>query len=135
MTLCSTWSVVTLLHHLKEMKTNENLSLKELTLETTIFLVLTSSATAHEITALHLDHVSKKENGWEFVIPQHVKNSRPFHPARKICIPALTKNQNICVVESPKQYVNRTGDIPKSQHLQVSYASAHLAIESQTTLV
>ena len=29
-------------------------------------------------------HVSKKIDGWEFIIPMHVKNSRPYHPPRKI---------------------------------------------------
>jgi hypothetical protein len=91
--ICVTWSVGTLLEYLKNMAPNENLSLKEFTLKTTILLALTSSARAHELAALHLDYVSPKENGWEFVIPKHVKNSRPNHPARKIYLPSLPENQ------------------------------------------
>jgi integrase len=130
--ICVTWSVGTLLEYLKNMAPNENLSLKELTLKTTILLALTSSARAHELAALHLDYVSQKENGWEFVIPKHVKNSRPNHPARKIYLPSLPENQKICVIESLKQYVNRTARIRKDQHLLVSYTSPHSAIGSQT---
>jgi hypothetical protein len=115
------------------MASNENLSLKELTLKTTILLVLMSSARAHKLTALHLDYVSQKENGWEFVIPKHVKNSRPNRPARNIYLPSLPENQKICVIDSMKQYVNRTARIRKDQYLQVSYTSPHSAIGSQTT--
>ena len=129
--ICVTWSVGTLLEHLKNMEPNENLSLKELTLKTTILLPLTSSARAHELAALHLDYVSQKENGWEFVIPKHVKNYRPNHPARKIYLPSLPENQKICVIESLKQYVNRTARICKAQYLLVSYTSPHSAIGSQ----
>ncbi|CAB4011956.1 RNA-directed DNA polymerase from transposon BS, partial [Paramuricea clavata] len=89
-------------------------------------------ARAHELAALHLDYVSQKENGWEFVIPKHVKNSRPNHPARKIYLPSLLENQKICAIESLKQYVNRTARIRKDQHLLVSYTSPHSAIGSQT---
>jgi hypothetical protein len=70
--ICVSWSVGTLLEHLKNMEPNENLSLKELTLKTTILLALTSSARDHELAALHLDYVSQKENGWEFVIPINI---------------------------------------------------------------
>ena len=89
-----------------------------MTLKTTILLALTSSARAHELAALHLDYVSQKENGWEFVIPKHVKNSGPNHPARKIYLPSLPEHQNICVIESLKQYVNRTARIRKYQRSQ-----------------
>ena len=56
--ICSTWSVGTLLEHIKNLPSNESLSLKELTFKTTILLALTSSARAHELAALNLDYIS-----------------------------------------------------------------------------
>jgi integrase len=110
----------------------ESLALKDLTLKTTILLALTSSARAHELAALHLDYVAIKEHSWEFVIPQHVKNSRPNHPARRIFLPAFSENESICVVKTLKRYVDQTAPIRKDQALLVSYAAPHLAVGSQT---
>ena len=95
-------------------------------------LALTSSAKAHELAALHLDFISKKEPSWEFTIPQHVKNSRPNDPTRKIFLPPFPENQNLRVIESLKDYTMRTALIRKDQNLLVSYATPHTAVGSQT---
>ena len=130
--VCSTWSVKTLLQYLNSLESNAKLSLKDLTLKTTILLALTSSTRAHELAALHLDFISKKEHSWEFTIPQHVKNSRPNHPPRKLFLPSFPENRNLCVIESLKDYTMRTALIRKDQNLLVSYATPHRAIGSQT---
>ena len=98
--VCSTWSVKTLLQYLNSLESNAKLSLKDLTLKTTILLALTSLARAHELAALHLDFISKKEHSWEFTIPQHVKNSRPNHQPKKPFLPSFPENRNLCVIES-----------------------------------
>ena len=60
--VCSTWSVKTLLQYLNSLESNAKLSLKDLTLKTTILLALTSSARAHKLAALHLDFISIRKN-------------------------------------------------------------------------
>ena len=130
--VCSTWSVKTLLQYLNSLESNAKLSLKDLILKTTILLALTSSARADELAALHLDFISKKEHSWEFTIPQHVKNSRPNHPPRKLFLPSFPENRNLCVIESLKDYTMRTVLIRKDENLLVSYATPHRAIGSQT---
>ena len=123
-----TWSVKTLLQYLNSLESNAKLSLKDLTLKTTILLALTSSARAHELAALHLDFISKEEHSWEFTIPKHVKNFRPNHPPRKLFLPSFPENRNLFVIESLKDYTMRTED----QNLLVSYTTPHRAIGSQT---
>ena len=110
----STWSVKTLLQYLQSLESNAKLPLKDLTLKTTIFLALTSSSRVHELAALHLDFISKKEHSWEFTIPQHVKNSCPNHPPRNLFLPSFPENRNFCVIESlMKDYIMRTAPICK----------------------
>jgi integrase len=64
---------------LSSLEPQEDLSLKVLTLKLTSLLALTSGARAHEIAALDCNHLSKKADSMEFIIPTHVKNSRPYH--------------------------------------------------------
>ena len=80
------------------MESNAKLSLKDLTLKTTILLALTSSARAHELAALHLDFISKKKHSWEFTIPQHVRI--PVQISTEETFPAIISGK-------PKSWCNR----------------------------
>ena len=58
--VCTTWQVGPVLRYLLSLEPLEELSLKVLSLKLTTLLALTSAARAHEISSLHLDHLSKK---------------------------------------------------------------------------
>ena len=80
-------------------------SLKDLSLKLTILLALTSAAPAHELAALDLTYIARKEDSWELTIPIHVTNSRPYHPSRKIFLTRYQANPEICVVRCLNHYL------------------------------
>ena len=129
---CCTWSVSHVLNFYRNQGPLEKISLKMLTFKVTILLALASAARAHELAALDLDYSLAKEESWEFTIPEHVKNSRPGHPPRKIFLPAFPQDPATCVVRTLVAYVRRTTDIRKARKLLVSLIAPHDSVSSQT---
>ena len=95
---CCTWNVKTALSFLESLEPLEELTLKQLCYNTVLLLALTSAARARELSALDLTYSLRKEGSWESSLPNHVKNSRPGHPARKFLFLAFPENPNICVI-------------------------------------
>jgi len=60
--LCTTWKVQDVLSYLREQKSVEELSLKELSHKLILLLALTSAARAHELAALDLTYMVEKED-------------------------------------------------------------------------
>ena len=109
-----------------------SLSLKDLCLKLTILLALTSAAPAHELAALDLTCIVRKEDSWEFTIPIHVKNSRPNRPSRKIFLARYQANPAICVARCLNHYLQCTEQIREGKNLLISYVRPHNAVGSQT---
>ena len=93
---CLTWHVGPVLRYLSSLEPLEELSLKILSLKLTTLLALTSAARAHEMAALDCSYLSKKADSMEFIIPTHVKNSRPYHPPRKIYLERYQSVFHLC---------------------------------------
>ena len=130
--VCTTWQVGPVLRYLSSLEPLEELSLKILSLKLTTLLALTSAAWAHEIASLHLDHLSKKVDSCEFIIPTHVKNSRPYHPSRKIFLGRYQQDCSICVVRCLEHYLQRTCNHRQHKQLLLSYVSPYKSVGSQT---
>ena len=121
-----------MLRYLSSLEPLAELSLKVLSLKLTTLLALTSAARAHEIAALHLDHLSKKFDSCEFIIPTHVKNSRPYHPSRKIFLGRYQQDCSICVVRCLEHYLQRTCNHRRHNELLLFYVSLYKSVGSQT---
>ena len=130
--VCTTWQVGPVLRYLSSLEPLEELSLKVLSLKLTTLLALTSAARAHEIASLHLDHLSKKVDSCEFIIPTHVKNSRPYHPSRKIFLGRYQQDCSICVMRCLEHYLQRTCNHRQHKQLLLSYVSPYKSVGSQT---
>ena len=130
--VCTTCQVGPVLRYLSSLEPLEELSLRVLSLKLTTLLALTSAARAHEIAALHLDHLSKKVDSCEFIIPTHVKNSRPYHPSRKIFLGRYQQDCSICVVRCLEHYLQRTCNHRRHKELLLSYVSPYKSVGSQT---
>ncbi|CAB3979363.1 Integrase recombinase xerD-like [Paramuricea clavata] len=130
--LCTTRKVQVALDHLKRLRPVEELSLREISGNLVLLLALTSAARAHELAALDLDHLTEKEDSWEFTLAVHVKQSRPGHPARKIYLPAYPVNRKLCVVTTVRAYRARTIAIRQFLKLLLALIAPHAPISSQT---
>ena len=130
--ICTTWQVGPVLRSLSSLEPVEQLSLKVLSVKLTTLLALTSAARAHEIVALHLDHLSKKVDSCEFIIHTHVKNSRPYHPPRKIFLGRYQHDCSICVVRCLEHYLQRTSNHRRYKELLLSYVNPYKPVGSQT---
>ena len=130
--MCSTWRVGPVLRYLSSLEPLEELSLKVLSLKLTTLLALTSAARAHEIAARDCNHVSKKIDGWEFIIPMHIKNSRPYQSPRKIYFRRYSVERSVCMVRCLEHYCQSTSQHRRNQQLLLSYISPYNPVGSET---
>ena len=129
----TTWPVDKVIVFLQDLSSVEQLSLPDLSLKLAMLLALTSAARVHELIALNLANAIQKRDCWTFILGQHVKNSRPNHPGRKLSFQAYVDDPRICVVKCLQQYVQCTTELRgKEQQLLISYKAPHMAICSQT---
>ena len=84
------------------------------------------------MAALDCSYLSKKADSMEFIIPTHVKNSRPYHPPRKIYLERYQSESSICVVRCLEHYLQRTKGYRSHTQLFLSYVSPHNPVGSQT---
>ena len=127
-------SVGQVLAFLQDMDPFENFSLQDLSLKLAMLLALTSAARVHELIALSLASVIKKQDCWRFtcILPIHVKNSRPNHPGRKISFYAYHEYPRLCVVTCLEEYVKKTEKGRGDDQLLIFYKAPNKAIGSQT---
>jgi len=128
----TTWSVGQVIVFLRDMDPFETLSLRDLSLKLAMLLALTSAARVHELVALSLASVIKKQDCWRFILPIHVKNSRPNHPGREISFHGYHEDPRICVVTCLAEYVKKTEEKRGNDQLLISYKAPNTAIGIQT---
>ena len=124
----TTWSVGQVLVVLQDMDPIEKMYLQDLSLKLAILLALTSAARVHELIAFKLDKCYKKQDCWRFILPIHVKNSRPNHPGREISFYAYHEDPRLCVVTCLEIYVKKTEKRRGDDQLLISYKAPNKAI-------
>ncbi|CAB4011272.1 Gag-Pol poly [Paramuricea clavata] len=74
----------------------------------------------------------EKVDSCEFIIHTHVKNSRPYHPPRKIFLGRYQQDCSICVVRCLEHYLQRTSNHRRYKELLLSYVNPYRPVGSQT---
>ena len=130
--ICHTWQVQTVLDYMSSMGPVEGLTLKLLSLKLALLLALTSAARAHELKALNLDFVTRKEESWKFQLASHVKTSRPGHKSRCFLFKAFPGDPQLCIIKTLTEYTKRTASLRKSSQLLVSFIAPFDAISTDS---
>ena len=127
------WDVSVVLEYLKSVGDNTQLSLKDLTMKTTMLLALVTGQRCQTIQALNVEQMVRNDDMWTFHINKLLKTSRPGKHFGTIEIKTFTEEKIICPVTVLKEYVARTLPIRKtSKQLLLSYQKPHKPVSSET---
>ena len=110
----------------------ELLSLKDLYFKFLMLLLLVSGQRGQTIHMLDLNHMTVSDNGFTFVIVNHLKQSRPgYHNPQLKLVPF--EDSSLCVVTTCKEYLKRTKPLRGNQSkLFISYAKAFKEVSRDT---
>ena len=129
----TTWNVQNVLDHLNSMGDNEHISLKHLTLKTTMLLALTRPSRTTDLSQLDLKGCQYQPDGVTFLPTGLAKQSRQGKPIREFFFPSFPGNKSICPVKTVQAYVNRTSELRESEtKLFLSFIRPHKPVTSST---
>lgn len=85
----------------------ESLTLEELTLKLVMLVLLVSGQRGQTIHLLDINHMFVSDDKYTFVIPSHLKQSKPGVSNPQVVLES-SERPCICVVTSLKEYLVRT---------------------------
>jgi len=126
------------LHYIKDLGGNNALSLRQLTLKTTMILALTRPSRSMDLSKLDIRMRSFTNGGMVFK-PTHLsKHSRASKPVEDFFYPSFSQDTYLCPVETLESYETRTlefrkmdSDSPQT-HLFLSWIGNHDPLTSST---
>ena len=125
----TTWSVDTVLNHIRSLT---NLTLLQLSGKLSMLFLLVS---AQRCQTLHLIELSdiKITNDKLFIAPKHLlKQSRPNNHLDLMVFKTYTDDENVCIVKTITEYIDRTKELRNSQKLLISTMKPHKAASRNT---
>ena len=127
------WDIAVVINYVLRLLPNSELTLKELSLKLVILMAVTNADRASDIKSLDISTLSYSPEGATFKHKHPKKISRPGYTPDSFYA-AYAANQNICVVRTIKDYVQRTADIRVSNRLVISYIRPHKEVCTSTIL-
>ena len=108
----TTWDVQVILTYLSSFPTVSDLPVKPLTLKT---IMLVALVTVQRGQSLHMLDMTEFADWFGFVLPEHVKQSRPGYEPPSIMLKAYPAYQTLCVFTHMKEYLHRTKPLRGSE--------------------
>ena len=112
------WDVQVVLTYLATLHPVESLTLKQLTLKLVMLLLLVSGQRGQTIHLLHINHMFVGDDKYTFVIPNHLKQSKPGVSNPQVVLESFER-PSICVVTTLKEYLVRTKSLRGSGQSQL----------------
>ena len=134
----SFWDVGVVIEYLKTLGPNESLSLRMLTLKTTMLMALTRPSRAADLCSLDIQARSYVTNGVIFRATHLSKQSRASKPLADFFFPAFQEDVNVCPVSTLRVYEDRTlqfrndGTGEMKSKLFLSWIGKHSPVSSST---
>ena len=127
------WDVQVVLTYLATLHPVESLTLKELTFKLVMLLLLVSDQRGQTIHLLDINNMFVSDNKYTFVIPNHLKQSKPGVPYPNVVLESFEK-PSICVVTTLREYITRTKPLRGSSHSQllISYVQPYKPVSRDT---
>ena len=128
-----TWDVNIVLTFLKNWAPAESLSLKQLSLKTTLLLLILSSQRGQTVLNFQID--TMKWSKYKVTFPIHcvLKTTRPGSHISEVAYKAFPVDKRLCVVTYVKAYIDRTAQLRKdAKQLLISFRKPYAAISRDT---
>ncbi|CAB4012759.1 Hypothetical predicted protein [Paramuricea clavata] len=93
----TTWDVQPVLTYLSSLGTANNLDLKTLSLKLLMLVALVSAQRGQSLHMLDITLMKQNESSFEFLLPEHVKQSRPGYTPPSIVLHAFPADETLCV--------------------------------------
>ena len=126
------WDPAIVLTSLKGYKQASLLTLRELTLKTTMLLALLSAQRVQTLVSLDIHHMTMGHNTITFHISQLMKQSRPKFHLKDIVFTEYPSCRNLCIVTLLNEYLERTRALCEGSRLLISFAKPHKAVTTST---
>ena len=129
----STWDVQPVLSYLSGLSPMEKLDLKTLTLKVTMLVALVSAQRSQTLHMLNINFMKDTSSCFEFVLPAHIKQSRPGYQPPSVTLHAYPHDKSLCVYSYLTEYLKRTQSLRgKETQLFLSFTRPHKAISKET---
>ena len=121
-----TWDVAVLLEHLRKLKTNASLSLKELSKKVCALLLLSTAQRVQTVHLIRLGCVLFHNQGCTISLVDKLKHTRPGHHQKALELSIFHDDEKVCVVNCLKEYIKRTEKLRKNtDQLLLCYVRPH----------
>ena len=106
----------------------EKLTLKDLTMKTTMLVALLSGQRCQTIHTLDVNNMVLTKDRCTFYIHELLKTSRPGKHFGKLELRVYHPDKRLCVVTFLEEYVRRTKPLRSSSRLLISYQKPHASL-------
>ena len=130
----TTCDVQPVLTYLSFLGTANNLDLKTLSLKLLMLVALVSAQRGQSLHMLEITLMKQDESSFEFLLPKHVKKSRPgYTPLQLFCMLFLLMKHCVHVFNHLRTYINQTKPLRGNEtKLFISYMKPHHRISRDT---
>ena len=129
----STWDLQPVLTYLSSLNPPEKLDLKSLTLKLVMLVALLSAQRGQSLHILDIGCMKELPNGFEFLLTEHVKQSRPGYRAPSVVLQAYPADSSLCVSTYLKEYLRRTKPLRGSESkLFISFTKPYKQVSRET---
>ena len=121
------WDPDVVISYLDQIGSNDSLTLRNLTIKTTLLIALATQQRVQTICSLSRKDFIVDINWCQFAIIENLKQSKPGRTVKPITLFKYPSNENICVVKTVFAYIERTKEMVKDheKHLLVTYGKPH----------
>ncbi|XP_068724072.1 uncharacterized protein [Montipora capricornis] len=126
------WDISIVFTYLKSLHPPEKLTLKDLTMKTTMLVASLSGQRCQTIHALDVNNMVLTKDRCTFYIQELLKTSRPGKHFGKLELRAYHPDNRLCVVTFLEEYVRRTKPLRCSSSLFISYQKPHDSVTTDT---
>lgn len=127
-----TWNVDIVLSFLEKLAPVKIITLKDLTLKLVMLIAILSGQRYQTLAVLKISEMRLAENKCIFHIKSLLKHSKIGKHIEPIELFEFTENENLCVIKTLKEYIERTEDKRKGDELFISYQKPHGVVGKAT---
>ena len=129
----TTWDPHIVLNYLSSLATGDNLTLKLLSMKLLMLTALVSAQRGQSLHMLDIRFMKEGETQFDFLLPEHIKQSRPRYKPPSVMLKAYPTDKTLCVVSHMKEYLRRTKPLRgDSTKLFISFMKPHKHISRET---
>ena len=122
----TTWDVEPVLRYLSSLGTPSTMNLKTLSMKLVMLVALVTAQRGQSLHVLDINFMKQDESMFEFLLPEHVKQSRPGYTPPTVILSAFPSDKTLCVFSHMKTYIDCTSTLEgKETKLFISYIKPH----------